>query len=211
MAVIAAMFLLYGCIEKNKHVPFEEVNIDNAVRDTMLYGFCAHGSNYNVLQMVTDAGDTLSLRMSQARMDSLVIGGYEAGDELAVTVNGDTTEATMVINKSALHGQWVMPNPIDGSSDTGISIQRGGTAESIEQDDIVYKSWRLFNGKLVLSLTHEDGAGNDETQTFSISKLTRDSLIIADDDGIYEYGHPSFVPEDELDIELDDGMGDFFL
>lgn len=208
MAVVA---LLSGCIEKEKHVPFEEVNMGTVVIDTMVYGFCARGSGPSALKIVTDAGDTLLLRVGKARQDSLVKGTYALGDELAVTVNADTTEATMVVNKSALYGNWVMLNPIDGSSKMGVSILKGGTAESIDQSEVIYKSWRLFNGKLVLVLTREDGIGDEETQMFTIKRLTRDSLIIADGDDLYEYGRKELDVEDNLDIELDDGMADFFL
>ena len=209
--MIAALALLSGCFDKGKHVPFEEVNMDNVVRDTMVYGFCTRGSNNSMLIIITDAGDTLSLNVQQARQDSLVIGGYAVGDELAVTVNADTTEATMVVNKSALYGNWVMPNPIDGSSAMGVSILKGGTAESIDQGEVIYKSWRLFNGKLVFTIMREDGIGNEEAQTYTIVRLKRDSLIIADDEDLIEYGRQTFEAEGDLGIELDDGMDDFFL
>lgn len=208
---MAAMTLLTSCVNKSQNVPFEEVNMDTIVRDTMIYGFCSRGSDFNKLLMVTDAGDTLRLDARTARQDSMIIGGYNVGDELAVTVNGDTTAVTMVVNKSALHGNWVMPNPIDGDSFMGVSIQKGGTAESIDQSMVIYKSWRLFNGKLVFVITREDGIGDDERQTFTIKRLTRDSLIIADDEELHEYGREKIEIEDDLGIELDDGMDDFFL
>jgi hypothetical protein len=46
---------------------------------------------------------------------------------------------------------------------------------------------------------------------FTILKLNRDSLIISDNDEIQEYGRPRIEADDKLDIELDDGMDDFFL
>lgn len=209
--IIAAMTMLCGCVEKGHNVPFEEVNIDKVVRDTMIYGFCAKGSNQSRLCIITDAGDTLTMSVNKAREDSLLKGGYSVGDEMAVTVNADTTEAVTVVNKTALYGNWVMPNPIDGSSTMGIVILKGGTAESIDQSEVIYKSWRLFNGKLIFQLTREDGIGNDETQTFTIKRLTRDSLVIADEEDTYEYGRPVREHESDLGIELDDGMDDFFL
>lgn len=211
LTFIAVMAVLASCIDKGKRVPFEEVNIGKVERDTMIYGFCINGSNRNTLQLVTDAGDTLSLGVVQARQDSLVVGDFAPGDEVAVTVNADTTEATMVVNKTALHGNWIMPNPIDGSSDMGVSILKGGMAESIDQSEIIYKSWRLFNGKLIFVISREDGIGNEETQMFTIKKLTRDSLIVTDEEETQEYGRLRPQKEDVLDIELDDGMNEFFL
>jgi hypothetical protein len=203
--------MMASCGEKNKNVPFEELNVGVAERDTMIYGFCASGSAMNTLQIITDGGDTLTLSVVEARNKNQVFGGYALGDEIAVTVNSDTTEAIMVVNKSTLNGDWVMPNPIDGSSYQGISIMKGGTAESIDQSNITYKSWMLFNGRLLIVASRDDGPGKDETLQFKILRLTTDSLFLSDGDDIYEYARPVVEPEIDLGIELDDGMDDFFL
>lgn len=203
--------LLASCGESlNKKVPFEEVNIAEVVRDTMLYGFCGEGSAMNTLQIITDANDTITLNVAAAKDKNMVFGGYAVGDEMAVAVDKDTTMATMVINKSALHGNWVQPNPIDGSSETGISILKGGTAESIDQSSIVYKSWRLFNGKLQVVATRNDGIDMEEVLEFTIKKVTPDSLIIADSEDTYEYSRQTFKPEEDLGIELDEGSEEDF-
>ena len=208
---MAAAILLAGCGESlNKKVPFEEVNIAEVVRDTMLYGFCGEGSAMNTLQIITDANDTITLNVAAAKDKNMVFGGYAVGDEMAVAVDKDTTMATMVINKSALHGNWVQPNPIDGSSETGISILKGGEAESIDQSSIVYKSWRLFNGKLQVVATRNDGIDLEEVLEFTIKKVTPDSLIIADSEDTYEYGRQTFKPEEDLGIELDEGSEEDF-
>ena len=208
---MAAAILLAGCGESlNKKVPFEEVNIAEVVRDTMLYGFCGEGSAMNTLQIITDANDTITLNVAAAKDKNMVFGGYAVGDEMAVAVDKDTTMATMVLNKSALHGNWVQPNPIDGSSETGISILKGGTAESIDQSSIVYKSWRLFNGKLQVVATRNDGIDMEEVLEFTIKKVTPDSLIIADSEDTYEYSRQTFKPEEDLGIELDEGSEEDF-
>ena len=141
----------------------------------------------------------------------MIIGGYDVGDELAVTVNADTTAITMLVNRTALQGEWMLPNPIDGDSYMGISIRKGGTLESIDQSMVIYKSWRLFNGKLVFVLSREDGIGNDEEMMYNIVRLTPDSLILTGDDEILEYGRQDLDDDDDIGIELDDGMDDFFL
>ena len=210
-SAIAMMALVASCSDGNKRVPFEELNVGVTERDTMIYGFCASGSAMHTLQIITDADDTLTLSVAGAREKRLVFGGYAVGDEMAVTVNKDTTEATMIINKSALNGNWVMPNPVDGSSYQGISIQKGGTAESIDQSNIMYKSWRLFNGRLLIVASRDDGPGKDETLEFKILRLTTDSLFLSDGEDIYEYGRQRFEVDEDLGIELDDGMDDFFL
>ena len=154
--------------------------------------------------------DTLTVSVTKARENGQVFGGYAVGDEMAITVNSDTTEATQVINKSTLNGNWVQPNPIDGSSETGISILKGGTAESINQSSIVYKSWRLFNGKLLIVATRDDGIDMEEVLYYTIERLTNDSLTISDSEDTFEYGRQSFTPEEDLGIELDEGSEEDF-
>lgn len=205
------MALLTSCGEGKKFVPFEELNVGVTERDTMVYGFCASGSTMSTLQIITDADDTLTLSVVGAREKNQVFGGYTLGDEIAVAVNSDSTEATLVVNKSALNGNWVLPNPIDGSSYQGISIQKGGTAESIDQSNITYKSWRIFNGRLLIVAARDDGPGREETLEYKILRLTSDSLFVSDGDDVYEYGRQIIEPEEDLGVELDDGMDDFFM
>ena len=71
----------------------------------------------NTLQLITDTGDTLQLDLTAARDNDQVFGGLQVGDRMAVIANDERTEAVMVINQVALLGNWVMPNPIDGSDE----------------------------------------------------------------------------------------------
>ena len=187
-------------------MPFEEVNVDYILKDSTIYGFCGQGSATNAIQLFTDAGDTLMINIASALENQLVLGGYNPGDELAVVPNADSTAAIMVINTSALLGNWVMPNPIDGSSETGISLQKGGTAESIDQSSIIYKSWRLFNGQLQVQASRDDGIDMDDLIVFRIKELTDNTLVLIDsDEDIYEYTRPTMVEDEDLGIALDWG------
>lgn len=211
---IAALALTASCGKKGQQADnqqdYTEESVEYILRDSTVYGFCGEGSAMNTLQLITDTGDTLTVSLEKARNKNHVLGGYAVGDEMAVMVNADSTEATLVINKSVLHGDWVMPNPIDGSSETGIRILRGGLAESIDQSSIVYKSWRLFNGHLQIQATREDGIDMEEFQIFNIVKLTADTLVISDDEDTYEYSHPGQKEDDDLGIDLDEGYDDEF-
>lgn len=216
------MFATLGCIWScdNKggqnNISSSEDQAAYILRDTTIYGFCADGSSMNTLQIITDAGDTINVSTTMAQQKDRVLGGYAVGDEMAVIVNRDSTQAICIINKSMLHGDWVMPNPIDGSSEMGMRILRGGVAESIDQSTVVYKSWRIFNGQLQFTVTREDGIDMEEYQIYEILKLTADSLRVKslDEDGeIYEYGHPrgeEYTEEDLNGVVLDEGLDDEF-
>ena len=211
---VMAAILAIGCGGSKKANFSEDLKAEeelDAYRDSTIYGFCTDKSTGDILQIITDAGDTLNINVANARENGDIKGGYNKGDEMAVVANGDSTIALLVINKTALLGNWVMPNPIDGSSETGISIRRGGSVESIDQNAVIYKSWRIYNGKLQITSTREDGVDVDETFIYSIKRITPDSLVIQDAEETFEYSRQIEVVEEELGIELDNGDDDFMM
>lgn len=214
MMVAAAMFTACKNNNQQPQVNSGEDQMSYVLRDTTIYGFCAEGSAMNTLQIITDAGDTINISTARAREKNMIFGGYAIGDEMAVIANADTTQAIIVINKSMLNGDWVMPNPLDGSNEMGIRILRGGAAESIDQSTIVYKSWRIFNGQLQIVATREDGIDMEEYQIFDFVKLTADTLVLKTNDEeseVLEYGHPhgeEYTDDDLHGIILDEGLDD---
>jgi hypothetical protein len=161
--------------------------------DSTLYGLCGEGSAMNTLQLLTDTGDTLTLSTLDAQEQNHVLGGYNVGDRLAVLTDRKRTKATLVINESTLLGNWVMPNPLDGSDETGISIREGGVAESIDQSVIIYRTWRINNGLLELISTREGGVDEEEVNLYEILSLGNDSLVFKtvgkprDEEETFEY------------------------
>ena len=210
--------LISSCYKTDKRVSFDNNNYEEqssyVIRDTTIYGFCTSKSTASRLQIITDAGDTIAVSTTYAKAKGRILGGYEAGDEMALIANSDTTEAIFIINKSLLHGDWVMPNPIDGSSETGVKILRGGIAESIDQSSIVYKSWRIFNGQLQFVITREDGIDMEEYLVYDIIALTNEKLILKTTDEEkeeMEYSHPMGEEYTEADLNgviIDEGIDD---
>lgn len=220
LAVFSALvFTLGSCGGGNKgqadvYQADEAIQVaDNPYRDSTLYGLCANGSAMNTLQLVTDLGDTVTLDVSKANEEGKVFGAYAVGDRMAVLVNKDSTVANLVVNESALLGNWVMPNPLDGSDEVGISLKEGGIAESIQQSSIVYKTWRIFNGFVEIQLYREDGTDMEENHLCQLVKLTPDSLVyrdISDENDLYEYSRQIIRNEKEI-IKLEESSYDDFL
>ena len=156
----------------------EDTAAVNAIpRDQTLYGLCGDGTAMNTLQLLRDNGDTLVLSITNALEAGQVFGGLQVGDRLAVFPNATQSEAVIVINQNALLGDWVMPNPIDGSSEVGIRIKEGGVAESIEQSSIIYKTWKIFNGRLEILSQRDGGGDEEELNLYELVKLGADSLV----------------------------------
>ena len=145
--------------------------------DKTLYGLCGDGTAMNTLQLLRDNGDTLVLSITNAIEAGQVFGGLGVGDRIAVLPNATGSEAVIVINQNDLLGDWVMPNPIDGSSEVGIRIKEGGVAESIEQSSIIYKTWKIFNGRLEILSQRDGGGDEEELNLYELVKLGPDSLV----------------------------------
>lgn len=153
-----------------------DVEEDMVLRDHTIYGLCGNGSSMNTLEVLTDNGDTLLLSMAPALEANQVFGGLEVGDRVAVMANAKRTEATEIINLNSLLGDWVMPDPIDGSEEVGIRIKEGGVAESIEMTNIYYRTWKIYDGKLEILSVREGGGDAEETNLYEILILGSDTL-----------------------------------
>ncbi|MBQ8153671.1 MAG: hypothetical protein IJ069_08330 [Prevotella sp.] len=202
---VAVVLSMSSCGGKTRPVPFDSGDSTDmsAMQDPTIYGICGDGTAMNTLQIVTDLGDTIRLDITYARDNNQVFGGLQAGDRMAVVPNAKKTEALMVINQAALLGNWVMPNPLDGSDEVGFRIKEGGIVEGIEQSSITYKTWRLVRGKLELVDIREGGGEEEEITLYDIVKVTPDSLIIKDSEDTYEYGRQQQKKLDS-DIKLEE-------
>ena len=117
------------------------------------------------------------MSMTNAQEAGQVFGGLQSGDRLAILANDKKTEAVKVINLNTLLGDWVMPDPLDGSAEVGIRIKEGGVAESIDQSTIIYKTWKIFNGKLEILSQREGGGDMEELNLYDLVLLGPDSLV----------------------------------
>ena len=212
VVVSAVVMFMAACGGKTEKVPFDHGDsADVANADPTIYGVCAEGTAMNTLQMITDMGDTLSFDLSTAQENNQVFGGMQVGDRMAVIPDAEKTSALMVINQATLLGNWVMPNPLDGSDEVGISIKEGGIAEGIEQSTIVYRTWRLNRGKLEIVMMREGGSEEDEVYLYDIVKLGADSLVYKDGEEIFEYSRQRPKEEYGKEIQLEDSQNEFFL
>ena len=210
LMVTAAVLTMGSCGNKTEKVPFDNGDSLGINVDSTLYGICGEATSMNMLQMITDTGDTLMLDISSARDNDLVLGGLQVGDRMAVMPNDTKTVANIVINQTTLLGNWVMPNPIDGSDEVGISIKEGGVAESIDQGSIIYRTWRLSQGRLEIVLVRDGTNDVEELNVYDIVKLTSDSLIYKDAEETFEYERQKPKETYGEDVKLEDSSYDAF-
>lgn len=210
LLVAAGILTMDSCGNKSEKVPFDNGDSLGIEVDSTLYGICGEATSMNMLQMITDTGDTLMLDISAAKENDQVFGGLQVGDRMAVLPNDNKTVANTVINQTTLLGNWVMPNPIDGSDEVGISIKEGGVAESIDQGSIIYRTWRLSKGRLEIVLVREGGNDVEELNVYDILKLTADSLVYKDAEETFEYERQKPKETYGEDVKLEDSSYDDF-
>ena len=219
-AFVAGIMLLGSCGgNKQQYVETDdesEATQDLSSRDRTIYGICTSGTAMNTLEMITDSGDTLKMSITQAKEKGKVFGGLEVSDRLAVLPDSTGHVALQVINLNSLMGDWVMPDPIDGSAEVGIRIKEGGIAESIEQSVIVYRTWKIINGDLEILLVREGGGDEQEVNRYEMLILGPDTLAYRtigrarDETETFEYNRWKEKPKVDLHgLELED-TGDEF-
>lgn len=219
LSVAMAAMMMLSCGGNNSHqAEREEDTVDayDQIRDHTLYGLCGAIPSSSQLKVITDTGDTLALDITRAIENRKMLGSVRVGDRLAVMTNKNQTEATEVININLLLGDWVMPDPLDGSDEIGIRIKEGGVAESIEMTNITYRTWRIFNGKLEITSIREGGGEAEETNYFDILKLSSDTLVYKtigkpqDEEETLEYSRWREKPEPDLHgLKLEEHQDEF--
>lgn len=221
MMTAAAVIALGSCGGKQQQqvaeVEQDSVNTEDLVpRDKTIYGICTAGSAMNTLEMITDSGDTLHLSLTKANEAGKVFGGMQASDRMAVVADKTGKEAEIVINLNTLLGDWVMPDPLDGSDEIGIRIKEGGVAESIDQSTIIYRTWKIFNGELEIELVREGGGDEEEQNRYEILTLGPDTLAYRtlnrpkDEIETFEYTRWKEKPKVDLHgLELEDTNDEF--
>ena len=218
--MVAAAMVLGSCGGKQQAQVDESQDAEkpdmSIFRDQTIYGICTDGTAMNTLEMTTDNGDTLTLSLTRAQDAGKVFGGLQVSDRLAVLADSLKQNALLVINLNTLMGDWVMPDPIDGSAEIGIRIKEGGVAESIDQSVIVYRTWKIFNGELEIELMREGGGDEEETNRYEILTLGPDSLAFKtigkphDETETFEYSRWKPKPKVDLHgLELEETNDEF--
>lgn len=201
----AVVLSISGCGNKQQqnYDDYRDTTEVDVIDKPTIYGVAANTTTGDTLKLVTDNGDTLVIDITKAHKDMKVIGKIQQGDRMVVVSDPNKKYGEIVINQNMLLGDWIMPDPIDGGTNVGISIKEGGVAESIEMTNITYRTWKIVDGQLEIISIREGGGQEEEVNYYDITKLTADSLSYKNDEDSYEYSR--YKPRDEygVDIELE--------
>lgn len=183
MALMALMLL--SCEEKKKD-PTPDVTIVPVHEMPSIceaHGTIGDGSSMNVIEFVSDDGDTLYINKSGQE----VMGGLVVGDELEVIYNVTKEDvfASVAVNLTSLQHIWSQRGT-DGREQS-LELNPEGRAATYNMS-IDYDSWEVKNGLLLL---HSPKKIGDESpavvDTFEIMQLTTDSLVLMYGDLVTEF------------------------
>lgn len=124
-----------------------------------------------------ELGDTSTIHLTPK---TRIIGVLDRGDLLDITPNEKQKNiAVYVVNRSKLINRWGEPNAMSGGTNKIIELKDNGVAESTNSQTTSLVSWGLLRGRLLLtSVPIGLDIMEEETDSFQISKLTSDSLVL---------------------------------
>ena len=117
-----------------------------------------------------------TLSVSELIRDGGYIGSLTNKNILAVMADLKTKAIYRSINLTEFVGLWLFSD----KSGNGLRFDENGSASNIGQvDDITLRTWRIKNGRLMLSYVQSDGSDyTEKEEEASIVMLSIDQLII---------------------------------
>ena len=146
-------------------------------------GRIGEGTSMNMLEFISDDGDTIYVTMN----DQMVRGGMRVGDEIEIIYNvaKDDNRGAVAVNLTALQHVWVQKGA-DGKEQS-LEIDPNGSAATYDMA-VSYDAWEVKDGLLLL---HSPKKIGDESpalvDTFEIMQLTADSLVLMNGNLVTEF------------------------
>lgn len=137
-------------------------------------GYVGDGTSMNVIELVTEGGDSLYIETS----NGVVMGGLMSGEMLDVTYNSHdgANRAMTCVNLSALLHVWAQPS-LTGAKQC-LELNEGGRASTYGMS-VEYDSWSLKDGRLLLyspkKIASEAPA---QVDTFDIMQLDDEHMVL---------------------------------
>ncbi|WP_040554106.1 hypothetical protein [Prevotella multiformis] len=174
---IVSLLVLASAISCKDSKPKAVMTQENGQTDTLatgdstVYGTMVDGG-MNSIVLLTDNGDTIVYLTNPNDTVDVVKGGKLNGDRFAIIGYKEYGDRFMrsAINLTSLLGNWI-------SLDRNFEIKEDGTVtSSLQSEKNPWTSWKIWNGKLILS-----------KDTFEVDNLGADSLALENKNGIFVF------------------------
>lgn len=169
--ILAVVFSCKDSKPKSVMSQTGEVEDSASTNDSTIYGTMVDGGMNSII-LLTDNGDTLEYLVNPDDTLEVVKGGKINGDRFAIIGYKEYGDNFMrsAINLTSLLGNW-------SSLDRNFEIKEGGTVtSSLQSEKNPWTSWKIWNGKLILS-----------KDTFDIENLGADTLSLENKAGIFVF------------------------
>lgn len=169
--ILAVVFSCKDSKPKSVMSQTGEVEDSASTNDSTIYGTMIDGGMNSII-LLTDNGDTLEYLVNPDDTLEVVKGGKINGDRFAIIGYKEYGDNFMrsAINLTSLLGNW-------SSLDRNFEIKEGGTVtSSLQSEKNPWISWKIWNGKLILS-----------KDTFDIENLGADTLSLENKAGIFVF------------------------
>lgn len=181
LAVGPSLISCNGCrgesnVEKNQPDTMQVITLEEIPTINQVEGTVGDETTMHVLQLITDAGDTLFMEHS----DLPIVGGAKVGDRVYVIYNmiGDEAIISVATNISSLQHLWSQ-RAADGHKQS-LELSAGGHAATYNMASVDYDGWELRDGQLLLHSSRNAAKENAAlTDTFDILMLTTDTLVLS--------------------------------
>lgn len=185
--VLAISAGLGSCRNKNNTQPVPATDSVQTATvqtpDTALYGKLGEGTGMSCIEIITRDGDTLTLNKTDENtgFSGKILGGTEHyNDPLTITTNASQESIITLVNLATLSRKWqTHPDSIE------LNLKSQGKVTG-KWNGKNYNQWKMYNAQLILNLT---GKNNqiEKTDTFEISDLNKDSLILTNKKITYKF------------------------
>lgn len=188
MIIALVMLGLASCEEKKQPVTEEEPTVEIVPVKEMpgnfeVHGVIGDGSSMNVIEFISDDGDTLYITKNA----QTVMGGLVVGDELELLCHMDKDEvvAQTAVNLTSLQHLWTQKGA--NGQNQSIELNTGGRVTTYNMKT-EYDFWEVKNGLLLLRSPKELGEeAPAAVDSFEILQLTPDSLVLMNGDMMTEF------------------------
>lgn len=163
--------------------PVEIVPLDSIPGIYEMHGTIGDGTSMNVMEFITDDGDTLYINVN----GQAVMGGVSIGDEVEMIFNVAQEEnvASVAVNLTTLQHLWSQ-RAKDGHRQS-LELNQGGRASTYDMT-VDYDSWQVKDGLLLLHSPRKVGEEKPAVvDTFEIMQLTTDSLVLMNGNLVSEF------------------------
>ncbi len=144
-------------------------------------GYAGSECTDSVLDFIKPGEDPQHYNIVQAKKRGDIIGNFETGDQVAITLSQDRKRVVRAIDISSLVGRWLTGDSIGDPAATGFTLGEDGYANTITQKPVRmrYKNWDIKNAKLVLTKCDAMSAHPVmHYDTFNIVSIKQDTLLL---------------------------------